>query len=135
MRRNWLAAVLIGVVAWAGAPPASAQVGPAASAAQSYRPVLKPYVDDYGSLFWVILGLAAGALLYLEWRRKPLAIEPFEAPKEFADAGLTGTVLARQLGDEIRRVQRQARPDDGPGDMSFVELSSMQVDLQLPGMS
>jgi tetratricopeptide (TPR) repeat protein len=118
----------------ASAAPAAAGAATAAASA-SYQPRIKPYVDDYGSVVFVLALVGAGALLVVEWRRKPLTLEPFEVPKEFADAGLTGAVVSRQLADAIRELQRNARPDDGPADMSFVELPSMQVDLQLPGMA
>ena len=74
-------------------------------------------------------------LVVKEWLRDPLIIEPFDAPKELQDLGLTGAVLSQQLYDAILDLQRNARPDDGPADIAFVELPRLQVDLQLPGMS
>ena len=121
---------------------ASAVAASAASAPATYVPRVKPYADDIlaGLSIFTAVGLTLAFLFSLwlvgkEWLRDPLIIEPFDAPKDLQDLGLTGAVLSQQLYDAILDLQRNARPDDGPADIAFVELPRLLVDLQLPGMS
>ncbi|WP_034412748.1 tetratricopeptide repeat protein [Derxia gummosa] len=115
------------------APPAAAPQGTAA---------FKGWTDAITggvAVFWSALGLLAGGfagwLVWREWRRDPIVVEPFDVPAGLAETGLTGAVLSQQLFDEIVSLQTLARTDDGPGDAAFIELPRLQVDLQLPGMS
>lgn len=131
----------------AGAEPraVAAAAAAAASAAPSTGPVtqgLKSLNEPLGeavtlaSRVTILLAVAMGAwLLVQEWRRSALVIEPFEVAKPLADQGLSGVVVSQLLSDAILDLQRSARVDDDPADITFVELPKFQVDLQLPGIA
>jgi len=70
-------------------------------------------------------------LLRVEWKRDALVVEPLDTPKELQDLGLTGSVMSQLLADHVLQLQRNARFDDDPSDIVFVELPKLQVDLPL----
>jgi tetratricopeptide (TPR) repeat protein len=129
-----MASALVGATAFAKA--AAETQGPAAS----YVPVVRPVLDDVSAGVSLAIGLfvfiglcIAARLTWNEWRRDPLIIEPFDVPADLVALGLTGSVLSQQLYDALLDLQRSARPDDGHSDALFLELSRLQIDLQLPG--
>lgn len=139
---NPVAAAVPAPVAAVGPSLVASAAVPASSSSPRYVPIFKPYADDVSALFSILLKVVTlvafiflSVLLYRQWRRDPLIIEPFDVPSDLSDLGLTGTVLSQQFFDAILDLQRSARPDDGQADISFIELPRLQVDLQLPGMS
>jgi tetratricopeptide (TPR) repeat protein len=128
-------------LATATANLASAASSLAASSVH-YQSVVKPFAEDVSGIFsiltTILLSVAVVVAFWIlrrEWRREPMVIEPLDVPDGLRDEGLTGAVLAQRLADRIVELQHRAHPDDGPEDAAFVELSRMQVDLQLPGVA
>lgn len=88
------------------------------------------------SIFFFLLLVAF--YLFREVRRDVLFIEPFNVPKQYADVGLTGEVLANHVSDALDEMEREAitkekrvglRPDKFllPGDLPAM------IDVEVPG--
>ena len=72
---------------------------------------LKAFLKDtlgritLGRLAIAILVLPLLFYVYREVKRDVLIIDPFTVPKYFAEAGLTGEVMANRIGDKLRQIE------------------------------
>ncbi|WP_227243085.1 tetratricopeptide repeat protein [Paraburkholderia caribensis] len=64
-----------------------------------------------------------------EWRRNVVVIDALDVPKDLADKGFSGVVLAQRIADEIHTFQRRAK---NKAEASGVEIGGMQTDFQVP---
>jgi tetratricopeptide (TPR) repeat protein len=114
----------------------------AAAPASSEPSSLKRTSEDVSAILSIALGilLSAGTLfgtimLRREWKRDALVIEPLDVPAALQAVGLSGSVVAQMLSDFLFDLQRRARVADDSSEITFIELTRLQVDLQLPGIA
>ena len=85
-----------------------------------------------------LLALVAGFYLYRELTRNVLIIEPFSVPRQYADLGLTGEVIANHVSDALEEIEKQTIAKQRQVGLRFDKFMPSgdlpsTIDVEIPG--
>jgi hypothetical protein len=85
-----------------------------------------------------LLVLIVVAYLYRDLTREVLIIEPFSVPKQYADMGLTGEVIANHISDEMSQIEGEALTNEKrvglkSDNVALADDVPSVIDVEVPG--
>jgi tetratricopeptide (TPR) repeat protein len=86
-----------------------------------------------GRLALAILVLPLLFYVYREVTRDVLIIDPFNVPKHFGDAGLTGEVVANRIGDKLHQIEIATRTRMKKDNLTSLREEGSVPDVEIPG--